>query len=159
MLFYKAPRPPSLFYVSSTELDMKFTKLTDTLRNYFYHLRVVAADDPSQERVYDCSMENLICYTENLSRMKPYNLSVMALYWTPDDGPGRPPFIVSSEPSPSVTEWTSSESKIFQHAHQVESFSLHINVGGSGSFHTTPLILTFQHLQCLPSWELRTQLY
>ncbi len=82
---------------------MVFKNIPDTDFDYFYHLRVVAADDPTEKRAHACSNH----FTQNLSRMKPYNLSTIALYKTHDEGHKRPPYPVESRLSPSVTEWTS----------------------------------------------------
>ncbi len=95
--------------VSSDELDMQFEKLPDTRQSYYYHLHVVDANNPTDYRVYDCSSHMSICYTEVHKKMTAYNLSVVAIYMTPDEGPGQRPYPVSSWPSASATQWTSSE--------------------------------------------------
>ncbi len=95
-----APEAPWLGHVSADELDMVFKKIPDTKFDYYYHLRVVAADDPTEKRTYACSNYLTTCFTENLSRMKPYNLSMIALYKTPDEGYERPSYPVESQLAP-----------------------------------------------------------
>ncbi len=132
-----APEAPWLGRVSADELDMVLKKIPDTKFDYYYHLRVVAADDPTEKRTYACSNHLTTCFEENLSRMKSYNLSVIALYKTPGEGYEMPHYDVESRLSPSVTEWTSSESNNFIHFNNISPWTLFI----------------LKHLQNLPSWK------